>query len=182
MINLVKGQREPLATGKYLVGLSWDATTTVGSPADLDVSAFVLTENLKLAKDENFVFYNNLKSPSGLVEHTGDNLTGEGDGDDEVIKVDLSKAEPTDKEITFVVTIHEAATRGQNFGQVKKASIRVVNADTNEEVLKYDLEEDFSVETAVEFGKLTVKDGQWKFVAVGTGRKGGLADYLAVYQ
>jgi len=135
-----------------------------------------------LVADEYFVFYNNLISPDGSVEHTGDNLTGAGDGDDEQIKVDLSKADAKVFEICIVVTIHEAEARKQNFGQVRNSFIRIFDAATNTEILKYELEEDFSIETAVEFGRIYKKDNNWKFEAVGVGMKGGLQDYLNKYQ
>lgn len=132
--------------------------------------------------DEHFVFFNNLQSPDGAVVHTGDNLTGEGEGDDETILIDLSKISPNASDIVFVVTIHKADERNQNFGQVHNSLIRVFNTDTNEEIMKYELEEDFSIETAVEFGRLYRHNDQWKFEAIGAGMKGGLADYLKKYQ
>jgi tellurium resistance protein TerD len=128
------------------------------------------------------VFYNNLVSPDGAVEHTGDNLTGAGDGDDEQVKVDLSKADAKISEICIVVTIHEAEARKQNFGQVRNSFIRIFDAETGADILKYELEEDFSIETAVEFGRIYKKDNNWKFEAVGVGMKGGLQDYLNKYQ
>lgn len=147
----------------------------------MDASAFILGENGKILADEYFVFYNNLKSPDDSVEHTGDNLTYEGEGDDESIKIDLSKVDPRAAEIVFVVTIHKAAERKQNFGQVRNAFIRIYNSVNGEEILRYDLDEDFSIETAVEFGSLYKRGGQWKFEAIGTGQKGGLAEYLNKY-
>jgi tellurium resistance protein TerD len=140
-----------------------------------------LGENKKILSDEYFVFYNNLKSPDNAVEHTGDNLTGDGDGDDETIKVDLSKITSEASEIVFVVTIHKAEERKQNFGQVHNSFIRVYNPDTDEEIMKYELEEDFSIETAVEFGRLYRRNGQWKFEAIGVGQKQGLEAFLAKY-
>jgi tellurium resistance protein TerD len=127
------------------------------------------------------VFYNNLKTPDGAVEHTGDNLTGAGDGDDEQIKIDLTIIDPRATEICVVVTIHEAESRRQNFGQVRNSFVRVFDAATNTDVLKYELEEDFSIETAVEFGRIYKRDNKWKFEAVGAGMKGGLQDYLNKY-
>src|ERR1700709_2238585 len=125
-INLEKGQRQAINAPKFTIGLGWDTnTSSTGSAFDLDASVFILGDNKKLVSDENFVFYNNLKSPDGAVEHTGDNLTGAGDGDDEQIKVDLSKIDPKATEICVVVTIHEAANRRQNFGQVKNSFVRV---------------------------------------------------------
>jgi tellurium resistance protein TerD len=138
-------------------------------------------DNKKLLSDEHFVFYNNLKTPDGAVEHSGDNLTGDGDGDDEQIKVDLSKISPQASEICIVVTIHEADNRRQNFGQVRNSFIRIFDTTSNTELLKYELEEDFSIETAVEFGRIYKRNNEWKFEAVGAGMKGGLQDYLNKY-
>ena len=149
-INLEKGQRVNVNLPKFVVGLGWDANaSSTGQDFDLDASVFVLGENKKLLTDSHFVFYNNLTSPDGAVEHTGDNLTGDGDGDDESIKIDLSKINPNATELCFVVTIHDAENRKQNFGQVRNSFVRVYNPDTKEEILKYELEEDFSIETAV---------------------------------
>ena len=181
-INLEKGQRVNVNLPKFVVGLGWDANaSSTGQDFDLDASVFVLGENKKLLTDSHFVFYNNLTSPDGAVEHTGDNLTGDGDGDDESIKLDLSKINPNATELCFVVTIHDAENRKQNFGQVRNSFVRVYNPDTKEEILKYELEEDFSIETAVEFGRLYKRNGEWKFEAVGVGQKGGLQDYLNKY-
>ncbi len=181
-INLEKGQRVNVNLPKFVVGLGWDANaTSTGQDFDLDASVFVLGENKKLLTDSHFVFYNNLTSPDGAVEHIGDNLTGAGDGDDESIKIDLSKINPNATELCFVVTIHDAENRKQNFGQVRNSFVRVYNPDTKEEILKYELEEDFSIETAVEFGRLYKRNGEWKFEAVGVGQKGGLQDYLNKY-
>jgi len=178
-INLIKGQRESLRAPKFTVGLGWDANSSdTGSAFDLDASAFILGENSKLLSDRHFVFYNNLQSPNESVVHTGDNLVGDAKGDDEQIIVDLSKMDPDASEICIVITIHDAAARSQNFGQVRNSFIRIFNTDTNEELLKYELEEDFSIETAVEFGRIYKKNGEWKFEAVGIGMKGGLQDYL----
>ena len=183
MINLEKGQRVNVELQKFTIGLGWDTnSSSTGVDFDLDASAFILGENKKLLSDENFVFYNNLKSPDGSVEHTGDNLTGEGEGDDESIRIDLSKITPNAYEICFVVTIHKADERKQNFGPVHNSFIRIYNTDTNEEIMKYELEEDFSIETAVEFGRLYRRNGQWKFEAIGVGMKGGLQDYVNKYQ
>lgn len=182
MINLEKGQRVNVELQKFTIGLGWDTNESdTGADYDLDASAFILGENRKILSDEYFVFYNNLKSPDGSVTHTGDNLTGEGDGDDESIRVDLSKINPKAVEICFVVTIHEADERRQNFGQVRNSFIRIYNTETGEEIMKYELEEDFSIETSVEFGRLYKKNGQWKFEAIGVGYKQGLAGYLAKY-
>jgi len=181
-INLEKGQRVNVNLPKFVVGLGWDANASAtGQDFDLDASVFVLGENKKILADAYFIFYNNLKSPDGSVEHTGDNTTGAGDGDDESVKIDLSKINPNATEICFVVTIHDAENRKQNFGQVRNSFVRVYNPDSNEEILKYELEEDFSVETAVEFGRLYKRNGEWKFEAVGVGQKGGLQDYLTKY-
>jgi tellurium resistance protein TerD len=181
-INLEKGQRVNVNLPKFVVGLGWDANaSSTGQDFDLDASVFILGENKKVLTDSHFVFYNNLVTPDGSVEHTGDNLTGDGDGDDESIKIDLSKINPNATELCFVVTIHEAETRKQNFGQVRNSFVRVYNPDNNEEILKYELEEDFSVETAVEFGRLYKRNGEWKFEAVGVGLKGGLQDFLNKY-
>jgi len=181
-INLEKGQRVDVKLPKFIVGLGWDAnSSSTGQDFDLDASVFILGENKKILTDEYFVFYNNLVSPDGAVEHTGDNLTGEGDGDDESIKVDLSKINANVTEICIVVTIHNARERHQNFGQVRNSFIRIYNPDNNEELLKYELEEDFSIETAVEFGRIYKRNGDWKFEAVGVGQRGGLEDYLNKY-
>jgi len=182
-INLQKGQRENLDAPKFTIGLGWDTnSSSTGTDFDLDASLFLLGDNKKIVSDEHFVFYNNLISPDGSVEHTGDNLTGDGDGDDEQVKVDLSKIDAKVAEICIVVTIHEAEARRQNFGQVRNSFIRIFDAVTNQEILKYELEEDFSIETAVEFGRIYKREGKWKFEAVGVGMKGGLQDYLNKYQ
>ena len=181
-INLQKGQRESINAPKFTIGLGWDTnSSTTGTDFDLDASLFILGENKKLLTDEYLIFYNNLVSPDGSVEHTGDNLTGDGDGDDEQILVDLSKIDPSANEICIVVTIHDAEKRKQNFGQVRNSFVRIFDAATNTEILKYELEEDFSIETAVEFGRLYKREGKWKFEAVGFGMKGGLEDYLKKY-
>lgn len=182
MINLEKGQRVNVDLPKFTIGLGWDTnTSSTGSAFDLDASVFILGENKKLISDEHFVFYNNLQSPDSAVVHTGDNLDGEGDGDDESIKIDLTSITSQAAEIVVVVTIHKADERKQNFGQVHNSFIRIFNTDTQEEILKYELEEDFSVETAVEFGRIYKKNGQWKFEAIGVGQKGGLQEYLNKY-
>ena len=165
-----------------LVGLGWDTNKYDGGyDFDLDAAAFLLGDNGKVTCDEDFVFYNNLEHKSGSVKHTGDNLTGEGEGDDESIHIDLTKIDPRATQIVFVVTIHKADERRQNFGQVHNSFIRVYNTATGEEILKYELEEDFSVETAVEFGRIYKRNGAWKFEAIGVGQKGGLAEYLNKY-
>ncbi len=181
-INLEKGQRVNVNLPRFVVGLGWDSnSSSTGQDFDLDASVFILGENKKILSDGHFVFYNNLVSPDGAVEHAGDNLTGAGDGDDESIKIDLSKINPSATEICFVVTIHDAESRKQNFGQVRNSFVRVYNPDTKEEILKYELEEDFSIETAVEFGRLYKKNDEWKFEAIGVGQKGGLEQYLNKY-
>lgn len=141
----------------------------------------MLGENGKIVSDQHFIFYNNLRSPNDAVVHTGDNQTGDGEGDDEQIIVDLSKVEASVNEICIVVTIHDAVSRNQNFGQVRNSCIRIIDSVSGEELLKYELEEDFSIETAVEFGRIYKRNGEWKFEAVGAGMKGGLEDYLKKY-
>lgn len=181
-INLQKGQRESINAQKFIVGLGWDTNqSSTGSSFDLDASVFILGENGKMLSDSHFVFYNNLKSPNDAVVHTGDNLTGDGDGDDEQIIVDLSKIEGTAAEICVVVTIHDADDRKQNFGQVRNSFIRIADANTNADIVKYELDEDFSIETAVEFGRIYKRNDEWKFEAVGSGMKGGLQDFLNKY-
>ncbi|MGN7785998.1 TerD family protein [Niabella sp. 22666] len=181
-INLQKGQRERIQAPQFTISLGWDTnSSSTGSAFDLDASVFILGENSKVLSDRHFVFYNNLKSPNEAVIHTGDNLTGDGDGDDEQLLVDLSKVEDAAAEICIVVTIHDAEVRSQNFGQVRNSFIRIVDTASNQELLKYELEEDFSVETAVEFGRIYKRNGEWKFEAVGAGMKGGLEDYLNKY-
>lgn len=182
-INLEKGQREKINLPSFKVGLGWDANSSAtGEAFDVDASVFLLGNDGKLISDNHFVFFNNLKSPDNAVVHSGDNLTGDGDGDDEVINVDLSKISSDVAEITFVVTIHKAADRRQNFGQIRNSFIRVVNQQTNEETVKYELDEDFSIETAVEFGRIYKRNDEWRFEAVGNGMKGGLQDFLTKYQ
>lgn len=181
-INLQKGQRENINAPKFTIGLGWDTNnSSTGSSFDLDASAFIVGANGKILSDSHFIFYNNLKAPDESVIHTGDNLTGDGDGDDEQIKIDLTKINSAVKEICIVVTIHDAEGRRQNFGQVRNSFIRIVDDSNNTEMVKYELEEDFSIETAVEFGRIYDKDGQWKFEAMGVGMKGGLEDYLNKY-
>ncbi|WP_159478539.1 TerD family protein [Dyadobacter sp. 3J3] len=181
-INLQKGQRESISAPKFTIGLGWDTnSSSTGSGFDLDASIFILGENKRLLSENHFVFYNNLKTPDESIEHTGDNLTGDGDGDDEQIKVDLAKIDVRASEICIVVTIHEAESRRQNFGQVRNSFIRIFETNSNTEILKYELEEDFSIETAVEFGRIYKRNNEWKFEAVGMGMKGGLQDYLDKY-
>lgn len=180
-INLEKGQRQSIDAPRFIVGLGWDSNNSnTGEAFDLDASVFLVGANGKVISDNHFVYYNNLKSPDEAVIHTGDNLTGDGDGDDEKIQVDLSKISADVNEICFVVTIHHADTRRQNFGQVRNSFIRVID-QSNTELVKYELDEDFSIETAVEFGRIYKRNNEWKFEAVGQGMKGGLQDYLNKY-
>ncbi|QMV41455.1 TerD family protein [Cohnella cholangitidis] len=180
-ISLSKGQKIDLTKTnpgltKVLVGLGWDTNKYDGGKAfDLDASIFCLNAGGKAPTEKDFVFYNNTQNPSGSVVHTGDNLTGEGDGDDEQVKVNLAAIPAEIEKISFCITIHEAAERGQNFGQVTNAFVRIVNEDTGAELIRYDLGEDFSVETAVVVGELYRHSGEWKFNAVGSGYKEGLA-------
>lgn len=182
-VSLKKGERlnlsrEIAGLSKVMVGLGWDTNSSdTGAEFDLDASAFLLDKNGKVANERNFVFYNNLQSADGAVNHTGDNRTGEGEGDDESIEIDFSKLSSDIGEIVIVVTIHEASQRRQNFGMVRNAFIRIVNQANSAEIAKYDLEEDFSTETAVEFGRLYFKDGEWRFNAVGTGFSDGLSGF-----
>lgn len=175
MINLQKGQKIELGLEKVVVGLGWDPSAEGQADFDLDASAFLLNKHHKLPGDEFFVFYNNLSSPDGAVVSSGDDQTGSSsEGDDETIAVDIPKLDPRVEEIVFTATIHEAEARRQNFGQVRNAYIRIVDAATGQEIARYDLEEDFSVETAIEFGRIYRKNGIWKFDAMGLGYKGGL--------
>lgn len=178
-ISLSKGgnvslSKEDPGLSKIRFGLGWDARSTDGSDFDLDASAFVLDANGKVLSDQHFVFYNNLTDPSKAVTHGGDNLTGQGEGDDEQVTINLGLLTPNAAKVSFVVTIHEAEARRQNFGQVSNAFIRAVNADTDNEIARYDLSEDASVETAMIFGELYRSGSEWKFRAVGQGYAGGL--------
>jgi tellurium resistance protein TerD len=158
-----------------LVGLGWDARTTTGADFDLDASALMVGTSGKILSDAHFIFFNNLTSPDGSVEHTGDNLTGEGEGDDEMIKVNLAAVPPQVDKIVFAVSIYDAETRSQNFGQVRNAFIRVVNQAGGAEIARYDLSEDASTETAMVFGEVYRNGSEWKFRAVGQGYSNGLA-------
>ena len=186
-ISLTKGQKVDLTKNNpglknVLVGLGWDINRfDSGSDFDLDASAFLVQENGKVSGDQDFIFYSNLEHPSGAVVHLGDNRTGAGDGDDEQITVDLSKVPENIARIAFTVTIYDAESRRQNFGQVANAFIRLVNADTDEEIVRYDLGEDFSIETAMVVGELYRHNGEWKFNAIGSGYQGGLAALCANY-
>ncbi|NWF27149.1 TerD family protein [Streptomyces sp. PKU-EA00015] len=157
-----------------IVGLGWDVRTTTGTDFDLDASALLVDANGKVLTDQHFVFFNNLKSPDGSVEHTGDNLTGQGEGDDEQIKVDLAGVAAEVDKIVFPVSIHEGESRSQSFGQVRNAFIRVVNQAGGAELARYDLSEDASTETAMVFGELYRNGAEWKFRAVGQGYASGL--------
>ena len=180
-VSLAKGQKVSLTKGnpglnKVVVGLGWDVNAfDTGGAFDLDSAAFLLTDAGKVSKSEDFVFYGNLKHPSGAVEHMGDNLTGAGDGDDEQIKITLSAVPAEITKIAFTVTIYDAEARRQNFGQVSNSYIRIYNEENGEELLRYDLGEDFSIETASVFGELYRNNGEWKFNAIGSGYQGGLA-------
>lgn len=182
-INLTKGQRIDIGLSKVGVGLGWDPNEGTGHDFDLDACAFLLGSNKKLPKDEYFVFYNNPESPDGSVVSSGDDLTGgNSDGDDETLTVDLTCIDRSIEEIIFTVTIHDFENRKQNFGQVRNSFIRIYNSQTNEEIAKYELDEDFSIETAVEFGRLYKRNGEWKFEAMGIGYKGGLQYFVDKYQ
>ena len=180
-INLTKGQKVELTKGnpslkKLLVGLGWDVNQyDSGADFDLDAAAFLLGADGKVITDAEFVFYGNLKHNSGAVEHMGDNLTGEGDGDDEQIVVDLSLVPANVEKIAFTVTIYDAEVRRQNFGQVSNAYIHIMDEVGNTDLIRYDLGEDFSIETAVVVGELYRHNGEWKFNAIGSGFQGGLA-------
>ncbi|CAG7839167.1 General stress protein 16U [Clostridium haemolyticum] len=179
-VSLSKGQKVDLTKtnpglAKVVVGLGWDTNKyDGGNDFDLDAAAFLLDRNAKVVSEGDFVFYNNLKHDSESVIHLGDNRTGEGDGDDEQISVELNKVPSNIEKIDFTVTIHDAELRGQNFGQVSNAFIRIINADTSEELIRYDLSEDYSIETALVVGELYRYNGEWKFNAIGSGFQGGL--------
>ena len=164
-----------------IVGLGWDARPTDGADFDLDASAFMVKDDGKVRSDSDFIFYNQTKSTCGSIEHTGDNRTGAGDGDDESVIVLLDKIPADIQRVVFVVTIHDAELRKQNFGQVSHAYVRVVNKDSNNEVARYDLSEDASIETAMIFGEIYKHGVEWKFKAVGQGYAGGLAALARQY-
>ncbi len=186
-INLTKGQKVDLtkknpSLKNIMVGLGWDVNEfDSGADFDLDAAAFMLGANGKCPTEKEFVFYGNLEHTSGAVKHMGDNLTGEGDGDDEQIEVSLAKIPPNVERIAFTVTIYDAEPRRQNFGQVSNSYIRIVDADTDSELIRYDLGEDFSIETAVVVGELYKHNGEWKFNAIGSGFQGGLAALCGHY-
>ncbi|MCI8967491.1 MAG: TerD family protein [Lachnospiraceae bacterium] len=184
-VSLQKGQKVSLTKDnpglkKVVVGLGWDVNAfDTGGDFDLDAAAFLLNDTGRVGSSSDFVFYGNLSHPSGSVMHQGDNLTGVGDGDDEQIKIDLSKVPDNVTKIAFTVTIYEPEQRKQNFGQVNNAFIRIYNEENGEEMLRYDLGEDFSIETAAVFGELYKSGSEWKFNAIGSGFQGGLAALCA---
>lgn len=185
-ISLTKGgnvnlSKEAPNLTNMAVGLGWNPRATDGQAFDLDAVAFLVNESGKVRSDADFIFFNNLKSSDGSVEHTGDNRTGEGDGDDEVIKVDLSKVPADVSKVVFCAVIYDGQARNQNFGQVANAYIRIVNTQSGAEVARYDLSEDSSTETAMIFGELYKNNGEWKFRAVGQGFAGGLGPLAASY-
>lgn len=186
-VNLKKGQKVSLTKGnpglrKVVVGLGWDVNQfDTGEDFDLDAAAFLLADTGRITRQEDFVFYGNLSHPSGSVVHLGDNLTGVGDGDDEQIKIDLSLVPENISKIAFTVTIYDSEVRRQNFGQVNNAYIRIYDEATGQELLRYDLGEDFSIETAVIFGELYKHSGEWKFNAIGSGYQGGLSALCVSY-
>ncbi|PTQ90763.1 TerD family protein [Agitococcus lubricus] len=159
---------------QIVIGLGWDARSTDGAPFDLDASLFMVADTGKVRSDADFIFYNQTRSSCGSVEHTGDNRTGAGDGDDEAIKVNLSKIPPEVMRLVVAVTIHDAESRRQSFGQVMGAFMRIINAVDNSEIARFDLSEDYSTETAMIFGEVYRYNGEWKFKAVGQGYSGGL--------
>lgn len=185
-ISLRKGENVSLSKTdpslrNVLIGLGWDARSSDGADFDLDASLFMLGTSGKVKGDDWFVFYNQLRSPCGSVEHTGDNRTGAGEGDDEAIKVALEKVPAEIEQLMVAVTIHDAEARRQNFGQVHDAFVHLVNSDSNEEILRFDLSEDYSTETAMVFGELYRRSGEWKFRAVGQGYTGGLLALCTQY-
>jgi tellurium resistance protein TerD len=182
-INLQKGQKIDIGPTKMSVGLGWTPHEGTGFDFDLDASAFMIDGNRQIPAEEFFIFYGNTDSPDKALHHTGDDPTGgnSAEGDDETIVVDLTRLDGRIQEILFVVTIYDSANRRQNFGQVRNSYIRIVEESTGQEVAKYELGEDFSIETAVEFGRLYKRDGKWKFEASGIGYKEDLSFFLAKY-
>jgi tellurium resistance protein TerD len=188
-ISLSKGGRISLskeAPGltKIHIGLGWDERATDGTEFDLDASMFILDATDKTTSDADFIFYNNLKGAGGAIVHQGDNLTGEGDGDDEIVKVNLKELDdnhPNIHKLAIVCTIHDAEKRSQTFGQVSNAFVRIVNEDNNQEIVRFDLTEDYSTETAMVFGEVYKKGGEWRFTAVGQGYSGGLGAACTIY-
>lgn len=186
-INLAKGQKVDLTKGnpglkKIMVGLGWDVNAfDSGADFDLDAAAFMTGDNGKCPTEKEFIFYGNLEHSSGAIKHMGDNLTGAGEGDDEQIEVNLDQIPANVTKVAFTVTIYDAEVRRQNFGQVSNAFIRIVDESTGQELIRYDLGEDFSIETAVVVGELYRNNGEWKFNAIGSGFQGGLAALCAHY-
>jgi len=186
-VCLTKGQKVSLTKDNpglknVTIGLGWDINAfDTGGDFDLDASAFVLTDSGKVSSDADFVFYGNLTHPSGAIKHLGDNRTGAGEGDDEQLQVDLTNVPAQYSRIAFTATIYDADNRRQNFGQVSNAFIRIYNSETGEELMRYDLGEDFSIETAVVFGELYRNGAEWKFNAIGSGYQGGLKALCANY-
>jgi tellurium resistance protein TerD len=182
-INLQKGQKIDIGLSKMSVGLGWNPHEGTGFDFDLDASAFMVDASRQIPEEKYFVFYGNTDSPDAALHHTGDDPTGGNSdgGDDETIVVDLAKVDPRIQEILFVVTIYESGARHQNYGQVRNSYIRILDNSTGLEVAKYELGEDFSIETAVEFGRLYKRDGKWKFEASGIGYKEDLSFFLAKY-
>lgn len=178
--NVSLSQTDPGLT-MLLCGLGWDSRVTTGDDFDLDASIFMVTENGKVRQDSDFIFYNNTKAADGSVEHLGDNRTGAGDGDDEQVIVHLGKVPADIVKLVFAVTIHDALARKQNFGQVQNAYMRVVNKHTDQELARFDLSEDFSTETSVNFGEVYRYGAEWKFKAVGQGFSGGLSELAKNY-
>ncbi len=179
-ISLQKGGNVSLTKtdpglANVILGLGWDARSTDGADFDLDASVFLVGESGKVLSDAHFIFYNQKTSPDGAVVHSGDNRTGEGEGDDESVMVELARVSADVTRLVVAVTIHEAESRKQNFGQVRNAFMRVVNKDTNNEIARFDLSEDYSIETAMVFGEIYRHADEWKFKAVGQGFAGGLA-------
>lgn len=183
VINLEKGQKIELELSKISVGLGWNPNPGSGSDFDLDASALMINGSNQIPRDEFFVFYGNVNSPDGALHHSGDDPTGgkSETGDDEIITVDLTKVDDSIVEILFVVTIHEAEKRKQNFGQVRRSYIRLVDINSDTEIAKYELDEDYSVDTAIEFGRIYRKENKWKFEASGIGHKADLAFFLSKY-
>ncbi len=183
-INLQKGQRISLGLSQVAVGLGWDPAANSGHEFDLDASTFLLNGNGKLPSDDYFVFYNNKLSPDGAVQGADDDRSGgnSAGGDDETVLVDLSRVNAAIQDIMFVVTIHDAKARKQNFGQVRNSYIRIYNSVSNEEIAKYELDEDFSIEDSVEFGRLYRRGDEWRFEAIGKGYQGGLDFFVNKFQ
>ena len=185
-VSLNKGgnvslSKEAPGLSRILIGLGWDTRSTDGADFDLDASLFMLNAEGRVRSDADFIFYNNLKSADGTVEHTGDNLTGEGEGDDEVVNINLAQLPPDVEKVVIPVSIHDAQARSQSFGQVVNAFIRIVNRANGSEIARYDLTEDASTETAMVFGEVYRHGGEWKFRAVGQGYSSGLAGIARDY-